>query len=169
MTDPTVDSQILQLRNSNANVFFNVTTPKFGAQAIKKTAEIGWKMTHYLVSVAASVGAVMRPAGVENAQGIITAQFLKDITDPIWKDDEEYKTWKAFMEKWNPTANPLEGSNVSSYAVVHALVHVLKQCGDELTRENIMHQAASLKDFHVPLLLPGMVGTALFPTRPKRP
>ena len=156
VTDPTVDSQILQLRNSNANIFFNVTTPKFGAQAIKKTAEIGWKMTHYLVSVAASVGAVMRPAGVENAQGIITAQFLKDITDPIWKDDEEYKTWKAFMEKWNPTANPLEGSNVSSYAVVHALVHVLQQCGDELTRENIMHQAASLKDFHVPLLLPGI-------------
>ena len=155
-TDPTVDSQILQLKNSGANVFYNVTTPKFGAQAIKKTGEVGWKVTHYLVAVAASVGAVMRPAGLENSQGIITAQFLKDITDPVWSNDEDYKIWKAFMEKWNPTANPLEGSNVSSYAVVHGLVQVLKQCGDELTRENVMRQAANLKGVEVPLLLPGI-------------
>jgi len=156
VTDPTVDSQILQLKNSGANVFFNVTTPKFGAQAIKKTAEVGWKMTHYLVSVAASVGAVMRPAGIDNAQGIITAQYVKDVTDPRWADAPDYKEWKAFMDKWNPTANPLEGSNVTGYASAFTVTQVLKQCGDELTRENVMRQAANLKDLEVPLLLPGV-------------
>jgi branched-chain amino acid transport system substrate-binding protein len=155
-TDPTVDSQILQLRNSGADVFFEITTPKFAAQAIKKVAEIGWKPVHYLVSVAASVGAVMRPAGVENGQGIITAQFLKDVTDPKWDNDADVKEWRAFMAKWNPAANVLEGSNVSSYAAVHGFVQVLKQCGDELTRENLMRQAASLKDLSVPLTLPGV-------------
>ena len=155
-TDPTVDSQILQLRNSGADVFFEITTPKFAAQAIKKVAEIGWKPVHYLVSVAASVGAVMRPAGVENGQGIITAQYLKDVTDPKWDDEPDVKEWRAFMAKWNPAANVLEGSNVSSYAAVHGFVHVLKQCGDELTRENLMRQAANIKDLTVPLMLPGV-------------
>jgi branched-chain amino acid transport system substrate-binding protein len=156
VTDPTVDSQILQLRNSGANIFFNVTTPKFAAQAIKKVAEIGWKPVHYLVAVAASVGAVMRPAGIENGQGIITSQFLKDVTDPKWDNDDDVKQWRAFMAKWNPTANVLEGSNASSYAAVHGLTQVLKQCGDELTRENVMRQAANIKDLEVPLLLPGV-------------
>ncbi len=155
-TDPTVDSQILQLRNSNADVFFNVTTPKFAAQAIKKVAEIGWKPVHYLVGVAASVGAVMRPAGVENGQGILTAQYLKDDTHPKSDDYPDVKEWKAFMAKWNPTANILEGSNASSYAAVQGFVHVLKQCGDELTRENLMKQAASIKDWEPPLMLPGV-------------
>jgi branched-chain amino acid transport system substrate-binding protein len=156
VTDPTVDSQILQLRNSGANIFFNVTTPKFAAQAIKKVAEIGWKPVHYLVAVAASVGAVMRPAGIENGQGIITSQFLKDVTDPKWDNDDDVKQWRAFMAKWNPTANVLEGSNASSYSAVHGLMQVLKQCGDELTRENVMRQAANIKDLEVPLLLPGV-------------
>jgi branched-chain amino acid transport system substrate-binding protein len=156
VTDPTVDSQILQLRNSGANIFFNVTTPKFAAQAIKKVAEIGWKPVHYLVAVAASVGAVMRPAGIENGQGIITSQFLKDVTDPKWDNDDDVKQWRAFMAKWNPTANVLEGSNASSYAAVHGLTQVLRQCGDELTRENVMRQAANIKDLEVPLLLPGV-------------
>jgi branched-chain amino acid transport system substrate-binding protein len=155
-TDPTVDSQILQLRNSGADVFFNVTTPKFAAQAIKKVAEIGWKPAHYLVNVAASVGAVMRPAGVENAQGILTSQYLKDVTDSRWDSAPDVKAWREFMAKWNPTANVLEGSNVSSYASVYAFVHVLKMCGDELTRENLMKQAASLQNLEVPLLLPGV-------------
>ena len=156
VTDPTVDSQILQLRNSGATIFFNVTTPKFAAQSIKKMAEIGWKPVHYLVSVAASVGAVMRPAGVENGQGILTAQYLKDVTDPRWDDFPDVREWKAFMAKWNPTANLLEGSNASSYAAVHGFVHVLRQCGDELTRENLMRQAANIKDLEVPLMLPGV-------------
>jgi len=156
VTDPTVDSQILQLRNSGADVFFNVTTPKFAAQAIKKIAEIGWKPAHYLVNVAASVGAVMRPAGVENAQGILTSQYLKDVTDSRWNDAPDVKEWRAFMAQWNPTANVLEGSNVSSYASAFAFTHVLRQCGDDLTRENLMRQAASLKNLEVPLLLPGV-------------
>ena len=156
VTDPTVDSQILQLRNSGADVFFNVTTPKFAAQAIKKTAEIGWKPVHYLVGVAASVGAVMRPAGVENGQGIITAQYLKDVTDPRWDDFPDVKEWRTFMAKWNPTANVLEGSNVSSYTAVIAFCHILRQCGDNLTRDNLMKQAASLKNLEFPLLLPGV-------------
>jgi branched-chain amino acid transport system substrate-binding protein len=156
VTDPTVDSQILQLRNSNANVFLEITTPKFAAQAIKKVAEVGWKPAHYLVSVAASLGAVIRPAGFQNAQGIITAQYVKDVTDPRWADAPDYIAWKAFMDKWNPTANPLEGSNVTGYASAVTLVQVLKQCGDELTRENVMRQAANLKDLEIPLLLPGI-------------
>ncbi len=156
VTDPTVDSQILQLRNAGAEVFFNITTPKFAAQAIKKVAEIGWKPVHYLVNVAASVGAVMRPAGVENAQGILTSQYLKDVTDSKWDDSPDVKEWRAFMAKWNPTANVLEGSNVSSYASVWAFTQVLRMCGDELTRENLMKQAASLRNLEVPLLLPGV-------------
>ncbi len=155
-TDPTVDSQILQMRNAGADVIFNVTTPKFAAQAIKKIAEIGWKPTHYLVSVAASVGAVMRPAGVENGQGILTAQYLKDVTDPRWDDFPDVKEWRAFMAKWNPTANVLEGSNASSYAAAYAFVRILKSCGDELTRENLMRQAANIKNMEVPLMLPGI-------------
>ena len=154
--DPTVDSQILQIRNAGADVIFNVTTPKFAAQAIKKIAEIGWKPTHYLVSVAASVGAVMRPAGVENGQGILTAQYLKDVTDPRWDDHPDVKEWRAFMAKWNPAANVLEGSNASSYAAAHAFVQLLKACGDELTRENMMRQAANMKNVDVPLMLPGI-------------
>lgn len=156
VTDPTVDSQILQLRNTGADVFFNVSTPKFAAQSIKKMAEIGWKPAHYLVGVAASVGAVMRPAGVENCQGILTAQYLKDVTDPKWDDFPDVREWRAFMAKWNPNANVLEGSNASSYAAVVGFAEVLRRCGDELTRENLMRQAASLKNLEVPLMLPGV-------------
>jgi ABC-type branched-subunit amino acid transport system substrate-binding protein len=155
-SEPTIDSHIVRLKSTGANVFMNITTPKFAAQAIKKVAEIGWKPVHYLVAVAASVGAVMRPAGIENGQGIITSQFLKDVTDPKWDNDDDVKQWRAFMAKWNPTANVLEGSNASSYAAVHGLTQVLKQCGDELTRENVMRQAANIKDLEVPLLLPGV-------------
>jgi branched-chain amino acid transport system substrate-binding protein len=156
VTDPTVDSQILQLKNSGANVFYNITTPKFAAQAIKKAAEIGWKPTQYLVNVAASIGSVIRPAGFENAQGIITAQYLKDITDPFWAESSDFKEWKAWMEKYNSNANPMESANESGYVGAFAVSHVLRQCGDDLTRENIMRQAASLHDLTVPMLLPGI-------------
>src|SRR6185437_8218399 len=154
VTDPTVDSQMLQLKRTGANVFYNITTPKFAAQAIRKSAEIGWKPTQYLVNVAASVGAVIRPAGFDNAQGIITAQYLKDITDPHWHDAPDYKAWLEWMQKWNSAANTMESANVSGYATAFTMAHVLRQCGDDLTRENIMHQAASMHDLEVPLLLP---------------
>ena len=156
VTDATVDSQVLQLKNTGANVFFNVTTPKFAAQAIKKAGEIGWKPRHYLVNIAASVGAVMRPAGMENSQGIITADYKKDTTDPRWQDDPEFKDWQAWMAKYQPNANPAEGSNVTGYLVGFMVVHVLRECGDDLTRENVMRQAANLHNLRVPMMMPGM-------------
>lgn len=156
VTDPTVDSQILQLKNSGANVFYNVTTPKFAAQAIKKAAEIGWKPAHYLVNVAASIGAVIRPAGFDNAQGIITAAYMKDVTDPHWESAPDFQAWKKWMETYNTGSNPVEGANATGYASAFTVAHVLRQCGDELTRENIMRQAASLHDLEVPMLLPGI-------------
>ena len=156
VTDPTVDSQILQLKNSGANIFIDITTPKFAAQAIKKAAEVGWKPIHYLVSIAASIGAVLRPAGFDNAKGLITAQYAKDVTDPRWANAPDVVEWRAFMDKWNPTANQMEGSNVTGYASAYTLVQVLKACGDDLTRENVMRQATSLKNLEVPLLLPGI-------------
>ena len=137
-------------------MFYNVTTPKFAAQAIKKAAEIGWKPAHYLVNVAASVGAVIRPAGFENAQGIITASYIKDISDPQWQDFPDVQGWKAWMEKYNSGASLLDGSTATGYAVAFTMAHVLKQCGDDLTRENIMRQAASLHELEVPMLLPGI-------------
>ena len=156
VTDATVDSQILQLKNTGANVFYNVTTPKFAAQAIKKIAEIGWKPTQYLVNVSGSIGAVIRPAGFENAQGIITAAYQKDITDPSWATSPDFIAWKAWMEKFNPQANPMESANATGYAAAFTLVQVLRQCGNDLTRENVMRQAASIKDLEVPMLLPGI-------------
>ncbi len=155
VTDPTVDSQMLQLKNSGANVFFNITTPKFAAQAIKKAAEINWKPVQYLVNVAASIGAVIRPAGVENSEGTITALYLKDVTDPRWDDAADVKTWHAFMAKYLPNANPAEASYGTGYVFAFTLAEVLKRCGDDLTRENVMRQAASLHELEVPLLVPG--------------
>ena len=156
VTDATIDSQILQLKNSGANVFYNVTTPKFAAQAIKKAAEIGWKPKQYLVNVAASIGSTIRPAGFENAQGIITAAYVKDITDPIWDASPDVIAWKVWMGKYNPSANPMDAATAVGYSTAFTLVHVLRQCGDDLTRENIMRQAANIKDLEVPMLLPGI-------------
>ena len=155
-TDPTVDSQMIQLKNSGANVFFNITTPKFAAQAIKKAAEIGWKPVHYINNVSSSVGSVMKPAGFENAQDIITALYLKDPTDPQWAQAKDFLEWKAFMAKYYPTGNLADGSNVYGYSVASLMAIVLKQCGDDLTRANVMKQAASLKGVDLPLLLPGI-------------
>jgi branched-chain amino acid transport system substrate-binding protein len=156
VTDPTVDSQMIQLKNSGANVFFNITTPKFAAQAIKKAAEIGWKPVHYLNNVSISVGAVLKPAGLEASQGIITAQYGKDPTDPQWAKDADMVAWNQFMDKYLPQGDKKSSFHTYGYSVSATLVEVLKKCGDNLTRENVMKQAASLKNLEIPLLLPGI-------------
>ena len=156
VTDPTVDSQMIQLKNSGANVFFNITTPKFAAQAIRKAAEIGWKPAHYLNNVSASIGTVMKPAGFENGQGSITAYYIKDPTDPQFANDKDMAEWKAFMGKYYPTGNLQDSSNAYGYAVSSLLHVVLKQCGDNLTRENVMKQVASIKGVQLPMVLDGI-------------
>jgi branched-chain amino acid transport system substrate-binding protein len=156
VTDPTIDSQIANLKNSGANVFFNVTIPKFAAQAIKKAFEIGWKPTHFLNNVSASVGATLVPAGLEASQGLISTQYLKDPTDPQWKGDKGYKDWAAFMQKYYPDGNLADAGNVYGYSVAQTVVQVLKQCGNDLSRENVMRQAANLKNFELPMALPGI-------------
>jgi ABC-type branched-subunit amino acid transport system substrate-binding protein len=154
--DPTVDSQVVALKASGADIFFDVTTPKFAAQAIKKTAEIGWKPTHLLNSVSRSIGAVIRPAGLDNAQGILSAAYTKDATDPSWADDADFKRWSDFMDKYYPDGDKTNSFTVTAYAVAETVVQVLRQCGDDLTRENVMKQAANLKDLQVGMLLPGI-------------
>ena len=156
VTDPTVDSQIIQIKNSGANVLFNDAGPKAAAQAIRKVADLGWKPAHYLANVAASVAAVLKPAGFENSKGIITAAYLKDATDPQWANDADFKEWQAWMAKYLPDANPADSGNTYAYAVSATMRHVLTRCGDTLTRENLMKQAASMKGLEVPLLLPGI-------------
>ena len=156
VADPTVDSQIIQLKNSDANVFFNIATPKFAAQAIKKVGDLGWKPVQYVSNVSASVGAVMKPAGFENAQGVITAQYQKDPSDPQWANAPDFLQWKAFLQKYLPNANPTDANYGYGYAVSSLMTVVLKNAADELTRANIMKQAASLKDVEVPMLLPGV-------------
>ena len=156
VTDPTVDSQIVNLKNSGANVFYNVTIPKFAVQAIKKAHDVGWKPLHLLNSVSSSVGVVLKPAGLEASKDIITARYLKDVTDPQWKNDAGYKDWLAFMQKYYPDGSTVDDFNVYGYTVAQGLVQVLKQCGNDLSRANIMKQAASLKDLTLPMLLPGI-------------
>ena len=156
VTDPTVDSQIIQLKNSGANVFFNVTTPKFAAQAIRKAAEIGWKPVHYLNNVSDSIPAVMRPAGFDNSQGIFVAQFRKDVFDPQWSSGADVAAWRDFMARYMPGADLADNNHVYGYAVTTTLVEVLHRCGDTLTRQNVMRQAASLANLEIPLLLPGI-------------
>jgi branched-chain amino acid transport system substrate-binding protein len=155
-TDPTVDSQVVNLKASGADVFFNVATPKFAAQAIKKVAELGWKPVHLLSNVSASVGAVLKPAGFDNAKGVLTAAYTKDPTDPAWKEDTAYKEWSAFMDKYYPDGDKTSVFTVYGYLVAQTLVAVLRQSGDNLTRENVMKQAASLKGLKLDMLLPGM-------------
>jgi branched-chain amino acid transport system substrate-binding protein len=156
VADPTVDSQIIALKNSGANVFFNIATPKFAAQAIKKAHELGWKPTQYLNNVSASVGAVIKPAGFEAGQGIITARYTKDATDPQYNDYPDMKAWHAFMDKYYPQGDKTSTFPVYGYAVSSTLLEVLKRAGDNLTRESVMKQAASLKGVEVPLLVPGV-------------
>ena len=155
-SEPTIDNHIVKLKATNADVFINIATPKFAAQAIKKVAEVDWKALHILNNVSASVGSVIRPAGYQNAQGIISAQYLKDTTDRQWDNDPGMKAYLEFMTKDFPEGDKLDNGTVVGYGVAQTLVQVLKQCGDDLTRENVMKQAASLKDFRTEVLLPGI-------------
>ena len=155
-TEPTIDSHIVTLKASGADVFFNITTPKFAAQAIKKNAEIEWKPLHFLNNVSASIGSVIKPAGMPASQDIISSAYFKDPTDKQWKDDAAMKEWNAFLDKYYPEADRSDASVMYAWIVSQGLVHVLKNCGNDLTRENIMKQAASMKDFAVPGLLPGI-------------
>ena len=155
VTDPTVDSQMVSLKASGADTFFNITTPKFAAQAIKKAAELGWKPTHYLNSVSSSVGSVLTPAGLEASVGIYTAGYIKDPTDPQFQKGKEWDDWVAYMKKYHPTGAMNDNFNVYGYTVAQLMVQVLKQAGDDLTRANVMKQAASL-DLTLPMLLPGV-------------
>jgi branched-chain amino acid transport system substrate-binding protein len=155
-SEPTIDNHIVKLKATNADVFIDIATPKFAAQAIKKLAEIQWKPTHFLNNVSASVGSVIKPAGFDNAQDIISAAYLKDASDKQWDNDPGMKEFYAFMTKDFPEGDKLDGGTVVGYGVAQTLVQVLKQCGDNLTRENVMKQAASLKDFRTEVLLPGI-------------
>jgi ABC-type branched-subunit amino acid transport system substrate-binding protein len=155
-TEPTIDSHIVKLKSTGADVFVDIATPKFAAQAIKKVAEIEWKPLHFLNNVSASVGSVIKPAGYQNSQDIISAAYLKDASDPQWNNDPGMKEFYAFLAKDFPEGDKLDGGTVVGYGVAQTLVQVLKQCGDDLTRQNVMKQAASLKDFRTEVLLPGI-------------
>jgi branched-chain amino acid transport system substrate-binding protein len=154
--EPTIDGHIVKLKASGADVFISITTPKFAAQAIKKLAEIEWKPLHIVSNVSASVGGVIKPAGFENAQGILSAAYAKDGADPQWDNDPGMKKFFGFLETYYPDANKLDASVVYGYGVAQTLVKVLEMCGDDLTRANVMKQAASLKDFAPDTLLPGI-------------
>ncbi len=155
-TDPTVDRQIVTLKTMGADIFFNEASPKFAAQAIKRAAEIGWKPVQFLASISNSVGSVLKPAGLEASKGILSTNYLKDATDPTWKDDPALKEWAAFMDKYFPEGDKSSTFSVYGYLTAQTMVHVLKQCGDDLTRENVMKQAASLRDLELGMLLPGI-------------
>jgi len=151
-----VDSQIVTLQGSGADVLFIFATPKFAAQAIRKTYDIGWKPMTFLNNVSTSVATVLQPAGLEKSTGLITALYFKDPTDPQWANDPSLKLWLDWMKKYYPEGDVKDGSNIYAYAVAQTMVHVLKQCGDDLSHENIMRQAARLKDLEIPVLLPGI-------------
>jgi branched-chain amino acid transport system substrate-binding protein len=153
---PTIESQVVALKSKGADVFISITTPKFGAQSIKKVAELGWKPLFILNNVASSTGSVIKPAGFENAQEIISATYGKDPTDPQWKDDPGVKNFDAFLAKYFPEGNRADSSVAYGYSSSQTLVHVLKMCGDNLTRENVMKQAASIKDLQQEMGLPGI-------------
>ncbi len=156
VTDPTIDSQIIELKNSGANVFFNVSIPKFAAQGMRKAAELGWKPAQYLNNVSASVAVTMKPAGFDNVQGVITAVWLKDPTDHQWDNEADMKEWRAFMAKHMPDANMGDGNYVYAYSVSTLMRKTLEKCGDDLTRANVMRQAASHRQLQLPGLLPGI-------------
>jgi ABC-type branched-subunit amino acid transport system substrate-binding protein len=155
-SEPTIDNHIVKLKATGADIFVNIGTPKFAAQAIKKVGEIDWKPLHFLNNVSASVGSVLKPAGFENAQGIISAAYQKDASDPQWDNDPGMKQFVEFLAKDFPDGNKLDQSTGVGYSAAATLVQVLKQCGDDLTRENVMKQAASLKNFRTDMLLPGI-------------
>ena len=156
VTDPTIESQIVNLKNSGANVFFNITIPKYAVQAIKKAHEIGWKPLHFLNNVSSSLGTVLKPAGLDASKDLITALYMKEVTDPQWRNDKGFLDWVAFMKKYYPDGALDDQSNGFAYNVAILMTQVLKQCGNDFSRENIMKQAANVKNFELPLLLPGI-------------
>ncbi len=157
VNDTTPDSQVVSIKAAGADVLVNIATPKFAAQVIRKVAELSWKPLHIVNNVGASVGAVLRPAGLDNSTGVLTAGYLKDSTDPTLKDDPEFQEWSAFMDKYYPEGDKANGSSVSGYGLAQTLVHVLKMAGDELTRENIMKQAINLKNLRIKMVRPGIL------------
>ncbi|GAB4558391.1 MAG: ABC transporter substrate-binding protein [Rhizobacter sp.] len=157
VSDPTVDSQIITLQASGADTFINITTPKFGAQAIRKAYDSGWKPLHIVNNVSASIGSVLTPAGLDKSVGLMTLQYYKDPNDPQWKNDPAMLEWRAFMARYYREGDPKDASNMYGYLTAQTMVQILKQCGNDLTRENVMKQAANLKNLKLPLLLPGMV------------
>ncbi|WP_376708186.1 ABC transporter substrate-binding protein [Bradyrhizobium cenepequi] len=157
VSDPSVDSQIVALHDSGADIFFSWAAPKGSAQAIRKVGELGWKPKFFLANTATSVASVLKPAGLQYAKGIISTAYLKDPTDPTWKDDPGVQAWRAFMDKYYPDGDKANANNVYGYVQAQAMVQVLRQCGDNLTRENVMKQAANLKNFRSDLMLPGIM------------
>ncbi len=155
-TEPTIDSQLIRLQASGADVFFDITTPKFAAQAIRRAAELKWRPLHILNNVSASVGAVLKPAGLDHSKGILSTAYLKDPTDPQWKNDSAYKDWLSFMDQYYPEGDKTSAFPVYGYAVAETMIHVLRRCGDNLSRANVMKQAANLHDLKLGLLLPGI-------------
>ena len=155
-TEPSIDSHIVKLKGTGADVLVNISTPKFAAQAIKKMAELEWKPMHLMTDVSISIGAVMKPAGLEASEGVLSAGYLKDASDPQWKDDEGMKKFMAFIDKYMPGSNVSDTNLVYGYAAAQTMVQVLKQAGDDLTRESVMKQAASLKGFEADTLIPGI-------------
>jgi ABC-type branched-subunit amino acid transport system substrate-binding protein len=157
LTDPTIDSQIVKLKSLGADLLYDASTPKFAAQAIKKVADLGWKPVHILDINASPVSATLKPAGLDISKDIISTNYGKDPGYPQWKDDAGIKAYFAFMDKFYPDGDKLNTVNTYGYSTAELLVHILRQCGDDLTRENVMRQAASLKNFTGSLSLPGMV------------
>ncbi len=156
VTDPTVDSQIVTLKGTGADTLFHFSTPKFAAQSIRKVYDIGWKPLQFINNVSAQVQSVLIPAGVEKAIGLITATYIKDINDPQWADSKDIKDYFTFMKKYYPEGNAKEYNNGYGFMQASMLMQVLKQCGNDLTRENVMRQAANLKNAEIPILLPGI-------------
>ncbi len=156
VTDPTTDSQVVTLQASGADTLVIAATPKFAAQIIRKVYDINWHPAEFLTNVSIAVGSVIKPAGVEKAVGIITGGYLKDSTDPAWADDQGMKDWLAFMDKYMPGADKTDGNYTYGYAVAMTLAHVLKECGNDLSRENVMKQATNIQDLEIPVLIPGI-------------
>ncbi len=154
--EPSIDDHVVKLKEAGTNVFISITTPKFAAQAIKKLAEIDWHPMQFLSNVSASIGGVIEPAGYENSQGILSAAYAKEAADPQWDNDPGMKNFLAFLQQYDPTANKLDGAVIYGYGVTQTLVHVLQMCGNDLTRANVMKQAANLKDLEIDTLLPGI-------------
>ena len=155
-SEPTIDSQIVRLKSAGVDVFYDISTPKFAAQAIRKIVELDWKPVHILTINSTSVGGVLKPAGLDASKGVVTTQFLKQPGDPAWADDDEVKAYKAFLAKYAPSTNPDDYSVLVAYMNVNALTTVLRKCGDQLTRENLLRQATSLHGERIPMMLPGI-------------